>query len=282
MNESANQQLEQVQQVYSLIVNFLVEYSFQLLGALFVFILGLLIARRISTAVVALCKRKNLDITLSQFIGNVVKITILVMIAIICLNMIGISITPFVAAIGALGLGAGLAVQGLLSNYGAGFNIILARPFVVGDTIRVEGVSGVVREITLAFTKLEDEDGVEILIPNKHIVGEILHNSRNYTLTEMQVGVAYDSDLDQVIALLSEALNKMSVVTQEPSPLIGIAEFADSSVNIEVRYWVETDKLFASRYQVNKMIWDTLKANNIAIPFPQREVTLLSTGNNHA
>ncbi|MCC2604083.1 mechanosensitive ion channel family protein [Planctobacterium marinum] len=282
MNESANQQLEQVQQIYSLIVNFLVEYSFQLLGALFVFILGLIIARRISSAVVGLCKRKNLDITLSQFIGNVVKITILVMIAIICLNMIGISITPFVAAIGALGLGAGLAVQGLLSNYGAGFNIILARPFVVGDTIRVEGAAGVVREITLAFTKLEDEDGVEILIPNRHIVGEILHNSRKYTLTEMQVGVAYNSDLDQVIALLRDALQGMDVVAQEPPPLIGIAEFADSSVNIELRYWVETDKLFACRYQVNKMIWDTLKTHNIAIPFPQREVTLLSAEGNNA
>ena len=198
------------------------------------------------------------------------------MIAIVCLNIIGISITPFVAAIGALGLGAGLAVQGLLSNYGAGFNIILARPFVVGDTIKVEGVAGVVREITLAFTKLEDEDGVEILIPNKHIVGEILHNSKHFTLTEMQVGVAYDSDMDTVVSLLKNAICNCELVTQEPAPLIGIAEFADSSVNIELRYWVETDKLYASRYQVNKLIWDTLKANNIAIPFPQREITFLN------
>lgn len=276
MTSSATDQLEQVQQIYTIIVNFLVNYSFQLLGALFVFILGMIIAKRIAKGIEGLCLTKNLDVTLSQFIGNVVKITILVMIAIICLNMIGISITPFVAAIGALGLGAGLAVQGLLSNYGAGFNIILARPFVVGDTIQIQGVAGVVREITLAFTKLEDEDGVEILIPNKHIVGEILHNSRQYTLTEMQVGVAYDSNMENVVAMLKDAIQQCGLVTQEPAPLIGIAEFGDSSVNIEIRYWVETDKLYASRYQVNKLIWDTLCDNNIAIPFPQREVTLLN------
>lgn len=276
MNESATEQLEQFQEVYQIIVNFLVNYSFQLIGAIFVFGLGLLIAKRVCNWVLVLCQLKNLDITLSQFISSTVKIIIMVMVTIVCLNMIGISITPFVAAIGALGLGAGLAVQGLLSNFGAGFNIILTRPFVVTDTIKIEGVSGVVKEITLAYTRLEDEDGVEIMVPNRHIVGEVLHNSHKFTLSEMTVGVAYDSDIDNVIELLKETLVNTDLVTSKPPPLIGIAEFADSSVNIELRYWVATEKLFASKYQVNKLIWDTLKTNNIAIPFPQREIRMLN------
>lgn len=276
MNETATQQLEQVQQVYQIIVNFIVNYSFQLLGAIFVFVLGLMIGKRVAQAVTELCQRKNLDITLSHFIGSGVKITILAMVAIICLNIIGISVTPFVAAIGALGLGAGLAVQGLLSNFGAGFNIILTRPFVVSDTIKVEGVSGVVKKITLAYTRLEDEDGVEILVPNKHIVGEVLHNSHKFTLSEMTVGVSYDSDMDKVVELLKTTLAECDLVTSEPAPLVGIGEFGDSSVNIELRYWVATEKLYASKYQVNQLIWDTLQAGNIAIPFPQREVRFLN------
>lgn len=275
MNKSATEQLEQFQEVYQIIVNFLVNYSFQLIGAIFVFGLGLLVAKRVCNWVLVLCKLKKLDITLSQFISSSVKIIILVMVAIICLNMIGISITPFVAAIGAIGLGAGLAVQGLLSNFGAGFNIILTRPFVVTDTIKVEGVSGVVKEITLAYTRLEDEDGVDIMVPNRHIVGEVLHNSHKFTLSEMTVGVAYNSDMDNVIKLLRETLANCDLVTSKPPPLIGIGEFADSSVNIELRYWVATEKLFASKFEVNKLIWDTLKANNIAIPYPQREVRML-------
>jgi small conductance mechanosensitive channel len=89
----------------------------------------------------------------------------------------GISIAPFIAALGALAFGASFALQGPLSNYGAGLMIIIARPFVVGDTITVKNVSGIVEEVTLATTILTTEDGEKITIPNKHIVGEILNNS---------------------------------------------------------------------------------------------------------
>jgi len=274
MKETAAEQFQQIQQVYHIIVNFLVNYSFQLLGATLVFVVGMVLSKRASGAVFSLCQLKKLDITLSHFISNSVKILILVMVAIMCLNMIGISITPFIAAIGALGLGAGLAVQGLLSNFGAGFNIILTRPFVVGDTIKVEGVAGIVREITLAYTRLQDEDGVEILIPNRHIIGEVLHNSHQYTLVETIVGVSYDSNIDDVTRILNEVLSASELVARDPLPMVGIAEFADSSVNMELRYWVATDKLFASKYAINKQVWDTLQSNNIVIPFPQRDITV--------
>lgn len=275
MNTPTSEQIEQFQQIWQIVMNFLVNYSFQLIGALFVFILGLIVAKRVAGVVVNLCQRKNLDITLSQFIGNVSKIVVLTMIAIVCLNMIGISVTPFVAAIGALGLGAGLAVQGLLSNFGAGLNIILTRPFVVGDTIKVQGELGVVKEIRLAYTLLTDEDGVNILVPNRHIVGEILHNSHNYSLLELSVGVAYDSDLNNVLNLLNEAVKSHDSLAKEPAPQIGIGEFADNAVNIDMRFWVLTEKLFETKFQLNKIIWDTLCEHNITIPFPQRDVNIV-------
>jgi len=275
MENGIEKEFEQLQVVYDTVINFFVNYSFQLVGALIVLLIGLFIASRISKGVQKLCIKKGLDITLSRFIANVVRIFIIAMVLIICLNKIGISVTPFVAAIGALSLGAGLALQGLLSNYGAGFNIILTRPFVVGDTINVQGVSGQVKDILLAHTILSTEDDVTITIPNKHIIGEIIHNSNEVSLLELAIGVSYASDLDKVTELLLAAVKNNQSVSDKKEPLVGIANFGDSSVDFEVRVWVDSNEVNSARFAVNKTLWDCLKENQIDIPFPQREIRML-------
>jgi small conductance mechanosensitive channel len=168
-----DQELEQVSEAYNLIVT----YSFQILGAVIVLIMDFFFGRKLSVLVLKICEKKSLDIILSRFFASGIRIAVAAAAFAIALPKLGIQITPFVAALGALGLGAGLAAQGLLSNYGAGLSIILARPFVVGDTLRVQGVLGVVKEVHLAFTMLTNEDGEIITIPNKHIFVEIIHNS---------------------------------------------------------------------------------------------------------
>lgn len=270
------QELQQAQEVYKLITEFFVNYSFQILGAIIIFLLGILVARKVGNVVQALCEKKDLDITLSRFIASATRLIIIVMVGIIALGKVGISVTPFVAAIGAVSLGAGLAVQGLLSNYGAGLNIIITRPFVVGDTIRIKNVIGLVKEVHLGFTLLTDEDNVEITIPNKHIVGEIIHNSHADTLVEESVGIAYDSDTDMAIAVIEDALQQIDKVSQARKPLIGIESFADSSINIGVRFWAPTSHYFETRYRANAAIFAALQAAGITIPFPQREVRLLN------
>ncbi len=268
-------ELEQAEAIYQQIIAFFINYSFQILGAFIVLALGVFVAGKVSGFVFKLCERKNLDITLSNFISSTTKIIIIAMVSIIALGKIGISVTPFVAAIGALSLGAGLAMQGLLSNYGAGLNIILARPFVVGDTIRVQGVSGLVKEVHLAYTLLTDEDDVEITIPNKHIVGEIIHNSHIDTLAEETIGISYASDPNKAIAIIRTALENTDKVSQERKLLIGIEEFADSSINIGIRFWAPTQYYFETRYRANANIYLALKQGNIDIPFPQREIRIL-------
>lgn len=275
MENGIEKEFEQLQVVYDTVINFFVNYSFQLVGALIVLLIGLFIASRISKGVLKLCINKGLDVTLSRFISNVVRIFIIVMVLIICINKIGISVTPFIAAIGALSLGAGLALQGLLSNYGAGFNIIMTRPFVVGDTIKVQGVSGQVKDILLAHTILSTEDDVTITIPNKHIIGEIIHNSNEVSLLELAIGVSYASDLDKVTELLLAAVKNNRSVSDKKAPLVGIANFGDSSVDFEIRVWVESSEVNSARFAVNKTLWDCLKDNQIDIPFPQREIRML-------
>ncbi len=273
------QELEQAQAIYQLITEFFITYSFQILGAIIVLAIGIIVANKISRLVFNICGNKNLDITLSSFIASTVKIIIIVMVAIISLGKLGISVTPFVAAIGAMSLGAGLAMQGLLSNYSAGLNIILARPFVVGDTIKIQGVSGIVKEVHLAYTLLSDEDSVEITIPNRHIVGEIIKNSHSDTLAEEIIGVSYNNDPNKAISIIKETLANNDNISNERAPLVGIEDFADSAINIGIRFWAPTSSYFETKYQVNSEIFDALKKANITIPFPQREVRLIKEGN---
>lgn len=270
------QELQQAQEVYNLITNFLVTYSFQIIGAIIILLLGLFVGRKISNLIEAFMVRKGLDVTLSHFTASFLKIIVITFTAIIALGKLGISVTPFIAAVGALSLGAGLALQGLLSNYGAGVSIIIVRPFVVGDTITVQGVTGVVKEVKLAYTILSNEDEMIITIPNKHIVGEIIHNSRAFSIVESRVGIAYASDAEQAVDVVRQAIAGTPGVSSEKPPQVGIEEFADSSINIGMRYWVKTEALFDTQYQVNMAVFKALADNQIVIPFPQRDVHLMS------
>lgn len=276
MEQGLGIELAQATAIYQQVVSFFVNYSFQLLGAAVILLLGIVVARKVAAGVFTLCQKKNIDITLSRFIASTVRITVIVMVAIMALSKLGISVTPVLAAVGALSLGAGLAVQGLLSNYGAGFNIILTRPFVVGDTITVQGVTGIVKEVHLAYTLLSNEDKVEVLIPNRHIVGEIIHNSHGEMVIELSVGIAYHCDPEPALTAIQKALAALPEVSQQRPPQVGIEEFGDSAIVLAVRLWAPTEHFFESRYRANQAIYSALKAHNIAIPFPQRDVRLVT------
>ena len=139
----------------------------------------------------------------------------------------------------------------------------------------MQGVTGVVDEIRLAYTFLEDEDGVRILIPNRHIIGEIIHNSHATRLADTLLGVAYDSDIAQAIAVVRKVLQEMPEV-DEATAQVGLDAFADSSINLSVRFWIPTRQYHAVRFKVNQKILDALRAAGIVIAFPQREVRLLN------
>jgi small conductance mechanosensitive channel len=270
-----NNELATLQRLYELAIEFVVKYSFQILGALIVLAIGLKVASWLANLTVRFCERHKLDVTLTKFLGNVVKVLIIVFLIIITIGKFGISIAPIIAAASAVAFGASFAIQGPLSNYGAGLSIIITRPFVVGNTITVKGVNGVVEEVHLAATILSTEDGEEIIIPNKHIVGEIIHNSFANKVIEMSVGIAYSSDPAAAISAVRKILADNPDVCQDPAPQVGIAAFADSAINIGLRYWVPTKKYFQTNFLVNEAIHAAFAEQSITIPFPQREVRLL-------
>lgn len=268
-----------LQKIIDKVIEFAVNYSFQVLGAIVVLIIGVLIANWTSKFLLNLLQKKNLDITLSKFITGVVRIIILGFAILIALGKFGITIAPFVAALGALTFGASFAIQGPLSNYGAGLSIILSRPFIVGDTITVADQSGVVTEVKLACTVLTNEDGIRITIPNKHIVGEILHNSKHNRIVEAVIGISYSDDPEKAIRVIAETLDKFQEIVKTPKPQVGIQEFADSSVNIGYRYWIPTVKYYQNLYAVNLAVFKAVQKSGLTIPFPQRDVHLIQPSN---
>jgi len=274
-----DQQLAALNTIADRAIAFLVDYSFQVVGAIIILIGGFLLGNWIAVAVAKLCEKRGIDVTLRHFLSSLARIVVIAFAVLIALSKFGITIAPFIAAIGAVAFGATYALQGPLSNYGAGLAIILGRAFVVGDTITVAGVFGVVEEVTLAHTTLRTEDGVKITVPNKHIVGEILHNSGEYRIVESSVGISYDADPTKAIGVIAQALAGFPQLKSGTAPQIGIDDFRDSSVAIGYRYWVPTQRYIETMHAVNLAVYQALGRAGITIPFPQRVVTITKEQN---
>lgn len=257
-------------------VELVVRYGFQVLGALVLLFVGWRLSQWVSRLFVRFCEKRSMDVTVTRFAAGVLRGVILAFTVVVAMEKFGVTIAPFVAAIGALAFGGSFAIQGPLSNYGAGLSIILGKPFSVGDTITVIGVSGVVEEVKLGRTTLTDADGVRITIPNKHIVGEIVHNSALNKMVDGSVGVSYGDDPAKAIEVIRQVLRQFPEVASLPAPQIGITEFGDSSVNIGMRYWVPTRQYYPTLHAVNLAVYRAFQQAGITIPFPQRDLHMIS------
>ena len=271
-----NDEIQRLQAVYDTLIELGIRYGFQFIGAIIVLVIGVLLARFAGNLVLKLCGKRNIDITLAKFFTGLAKITVIGFALVIAMAKFGITIAPMVAAIGAGAFGLSLAIQGPIANYGAGLALILTRPFKVGNTLTLHGLTGIVREIKLGATLLATEDGEEITIPNRKVIGEIFINSFPNKVVEGSIGIAYGADPERAIALIRECLAADTSVTQTPPPQVGIEAFADSSINLAYRYWVPTEVYYQTQYKINLEIFNAFKRGGISIPFPQREVRLLN------
>lgn len=263
---NVGEQLEAVSKYADLLVEFGIEYGFQLLGGLVFLLIGLKVASWIGGRVALMMEARDIDVTLSRFIGNVVKIVAIVFLVIITLGNFGVSIAPLIALAGAGAFGATIAIQGPLSNYGAGVSIILARPFVVGNTITVNrAASGVVEEITLAHTILIGEDGERITVPNKEIVGRIIVNSETRRVVETKIAVAEGQDIDVVKAAAKRAVDSIKAIEGGSTPEIGIHDFTYGGIILGIRYWVPSSRYFEVRYAVNEAALKELNSAGIKL-----------------
>ena len=265
MEETVETQLEYVSGIIEIAAEFAIAYGLQILGALFILFVGLKFASLVGRRITALCESKDLDVTLSRFAGNAVKILLVAVVVIITLSNFGIDIAPLVALGGAAALGLSFAIQGPVSNYGAGLVIILTRPFTVGDTILVQDVSGVVDEVSLAMTTLIGEDQERITIPNRKVVGEILVNSDSHRIVESQIVIAADSDPEAAIAAIAAALDGFPNLAEGGDPQVGIHDFGYGAIILGLRYWVPSSRYFRTRFEVNRAAYAALKDAGIEL-----------------
>ncbi|MDD2384733.1 MAG: mechanosensitive ion channel family protein [Sulfurospirillaceae bacterium] len=269
------QEIQNLQKFYTIVIEFLTNYSFQLVGALIIVLIGWFTSKYVFKLLMKFFLKHNFDVTLAKFMAHLARVLVLMAMVVIALGKIGISIAPFIAAIGAISLTAGLALQGSVSNYAAGVLLIISRPFKVGDTIAMANVYGVVEDIKLAYTMLRNEDEELITIPNKRLIGDIMVNSFEYRIVESSVGIGYNNEPKIAISAIKEVLSQHADVSKTNEPIIGIAQFGESSIDLGLRYWVPTKSYFKTQYAINLAIFEALHVKGITIPYPQREIKIL-------
>jgi len=257
------------------IINFLTEYGFQLVGAVITFIIGVFIARWLGRFLQRWLERKTLEPPVRMLIVRIVTIVVIGFTAVLAVSKLGVEIGPLVAGIGVIGVGISLATQGVLSNIVAGLTIIFTKPFRVGEYVAMLNVEGQVAAIELFTTTLTHHDRSRVVVPNRKIVGEILHNYGTMRQLNLSVGVAYSTNLTETIAVVRRLLDQNPRVLKEPKPDVGINTLADSSINISVRPWVAVPDYNPAQAEIYQAIIDHFRASEIQIPFPQREVRLL-------
>jgi len=221
-------------------------------------------------------RRLELDLPIRQLMVRVVRVLVLALFGIIALQNLGVELLPLIAGLSVAGAGIALAMQGVLGNMVAGLTIIFTRPFRVGEYVSIVGVEGKVEAIALFNTTLSHWDLSRVVIPNRKIVGEILHNYGKLRQVDVSVGVAYDTDLNRAISTIHEVLQANTRVLKEPAPVIQVALLADSSVNIAVKPWVGVPDYVAATGEINRALLEAFRERRIVIPFPQQEVRILS------
>ncbi len=196
------------------------------------------------------------------------------------LSLVGIDMTALSVFTGALGVGLGLGLQKIASNYVSGFIILLDRSIRIGNIVQVGTDAGQVTQITTRYTVLKHPAGTEFIVPNETLIGSTVQN-QTFSDTRQRlvacIGVAYDSDLDQVKQVLLEIAAAHPRVLADPAPAVLLTQFADSSINLELGFWIADPEGGKGNVisEINFAIWREFRAQGISIPFPQREVRLL-------
>ena len=253
----------------------IVSYSFSAIGALILMVAGYFIAGLIERSLYSgLSRIRGFDSTLSRFFSSLARYAILILVTVMVLGQFGVQTASIIAAIGAIGLAIGLALQGTLQNIAAGIMLLVLRPFRIGESIEVGNVAGDVEEIGLFATRLRTVDGIYILAPNSKLWNEPV---RNYTRNRVRrnditIGIGYEDDIDMAQETLVEIATADQRVKKQPPPVAFVAALGDSAVSITLRYWTSDKDFLATKIALTKLAKTTFDEKGISIPFPQQEV----------
>ena len=249
-------------------------YGLRIIAALVIFIVGRWIANWARGLTARIFARRNVDPTIVSFVGHLTYIALLTFVVIAALAQLGIQTTSFIAVIGAAGLAIGLALQGSLANFAAGFLMILFKPFKAGDYIEGGGAAGTVDKIEMFTTTLTTVDNKVVIIPNSKIMGDNITNysSKETRRVDLDFGVSYSDDIDKVRTCIQEIVNNDARILKDPKTEILVKELADSKIIFQARSWVKGADYWGVYFDVIEAVKKQFQAQGISIPFPQRDV----------
>ena len=216
-----------------------------------------------------------LDPSVGKIFYSIARTFIWLFAVLIILDLFGFNTASLLTVLGAAGLAVGLAMKDSLSNIAAGLMLLLLRPYKVGDYVDCGSVSGTIKEMGLFTTILSTPDGIFIAAPNSVIFGTPVKNySRNaIRRVDITVGISYGDSLPQGIQILQELMGKNELILKDPAPQVLVADLADSSVNLTLRFWVPTAKYWDAYWQIKGQLKETIESAGLNIPFPQRVIT---------
>jgi small conductance mechanosensitive channel len=250
----------------------------KLLVALAILVAGAFVGRWLGRATERGLVKLEFEPLVRLLFVRMVRVAVFGLFAIVALQNLGVELLPLIAGLSVAGAGIALATQGVLSNVVAGLTIIFTKPFRVGDYIEIVGVQGQVDTIKLFSTTLLHADRSRVVVPNRKIVGEILHNYGRIRQAEVIVGVGYEVDLAQALATIREIVLANTRVLREPAPIVAVAALGDSAIQIAVKPWALLEDYGAVGGELSLAIVEACRRRGISIPFPQREVRLIGGG----
>ena len=249
-------------------------YGIKVIAAIAIFVVGRWIAKGFRKLVRNVMGRRNIDPTIVGFVGNLTYVLLLTFVVVAALGQLGIQTTSFIAILGAAGLAIGLALQGSLANFAAGFLMIVFRPFKVGDMIEAAGITGTVEEIQIFTTVLVTVDNKTVIIPNAKLTAD---NIVNYTAkgtrrVDMIVGIGYESDIDKAKEIMEDIAANDDRVLKDPATTIAVVELADNSVNFVFRPWANASDYWNVWFDLTEQVKKRFDEAGISIPYPQRDI----------
>lgn len=253
-------------------IELITDFGPKVIAAIVIWFIGLWAIRKVVKALKFVMDARDYDVSLKLFLNNLIKWALKVLLVLAILGTLGVETTSFAAVIAAVGLAVGLALQGSLSNFAGGVLILLFKPFKVGDFIEAQGISGTVKEIGIVNTKLNTVGNQLAIIPNGKLSNE---NIVNYSAEDMRkemltAGISYESDLKKAREILLDIVHANELIAKDPEPEVVVAELADSSVNLSVRYWTKTEDFWKCRFYVIENMKLRFETSGIEIPYPHQ------------
>jgi len=270
-----NEQAATISHAKDTVLDLAIRFGPRLFTAVLILFAGLAVSRWVSRYLARMLNRRDLEPPIRLLLTRVVWVLCVALFLIMALQNLGVELLPLIAGLSVVGAGLALATQGVLSNVVAGLSIIFAKPFRVGEYVAIAGVEGVVESITLFSTTLGHIDRSRVVVPNRKIVGEILHNYGTIRQVDVVVGVAYDTDLASLTRLIREVLEANPRVLRDPEAVVQPIQFGDSSVGMAVRPWVLVQDQVSASGEIYAALLEALRARGVVVPMPQREVRLI-------